>query len=53
MKRIKDAFKYGKEVELIQDNCPTTFDFTESGMIPIKKVKKSFKVMETVKKVQK
>lgn len=53
MKRIRDILQYGKEVELIQDNCPLTYDFTESGNIPINKVKRSFEVMKTINKVEK
>lgn len=43
---------FNKTKELIFDNCPTPFDFTESGTISIEEVDEWVKVMEKINKVE-
>ncbi|MBU7010402.1 MAG: hypothetical protein HXS46_06895 [Theionarchaea archaeon] len=43
--------KLDQEVELILDNCPPTFDFTESGNQTIEEIDQSIMVMEKVNRV--
>ena len=54
--KVKNTLR--KEVELIFDNCPTTFDFTDITIENIKarkitseKIDKSTRVMEKINKV--
>ena len=50
---ILNSLKFEKEVELILDNCPPTFDFSEAGNITIEKIDRSILVMEKINKVEK
>ena len=43
--------KLEKEVELILDNCPPTFDFTEAGNTKLEEIDRSILVMEKINKV--
>ncbi len=43
--------KFDKEVELILDNCPPTFDFTEAGNMTVEEIDRSTLVMEKINKV--
>lgn len=40
--------KFDKEVELILDNCPPPFDFTEAGNITVEEIDLSILVMEKI-----
>ena len=51
VKLVRWALGLDKKVELILDNCPPGFDFTEAGKIPVKKIESSIKVMEKINKV--
>ena len=38
---IRWVLDLDKKVELILDNCPPGFDFTEAGRIPVEKIERS------------
>lgn len=48
---VRWALGLDEKVELILDNCPPGFDFTEAGRIPVEKIERSIKVMEKINKV--
>jgi len=48
---IRWALGLDKKVELILDNCPPGFDFTEAGRIPVEEIEASIRVMEKINKV--
>ena len=50
---ILKSLKFDKEVELILDNCPPTFDFTEGGDKTVEEIDRSILVMEKINKVDK
>jgi len=45
------ALGLDKKVELILDNCPPGFDFTEAGRIPVEKIETSIKVMKKINNI--
>lgn len=48
---VRWALGLDKKVELILDNCPPGFDFTEIGRISVEEIETSIKVMEKINKV--
>jgi hypothetical protein len=50
---VRWALGLDRRVELIPDNCPPGFDFTEVGRIPVEEIETSIEVMEKINKVGK
>jgi hypothetical protein len=48
---IGELLTFDKEVELIIDNCPPTFDFTEAGNVTVEEIDQSILVMERINRV--
>ncbi|MBU7011359.1 MAG: hypothetical protein HXS46_11780 [Theionarchaea archaeon] len=48
---LRWALGLDERVELILDNCPPGFDFTEAGRIPVEKIERSIEVMEKINRV--
>jgi hypothetical protein len=48
---IDELLTFDKEVELIIDNCPPTFDFTEAGNMTVEEIDRSILVMERINRV--
>ena len=48
---IGKLLTFDKEVELITDNCPPTFDFTEAGHVTVEEIDRSILVMERINRV--
>jgi hypothetical protein len=48
---IRWALGLDKKVELILDNCPPGFDFTDAGRIPVEKIETSIKAMKKINNI--
>lgn len=55
MKKLKNIIRWAlgldKKVELMLDNCPPGFDFTDAGRIPVEEIETSLKVMKKINKI--
>ena len=51
VKVIRWALDLDRRIEIIPDNCPPGFDFTEAGRIPVEKIEISIKVMKKINRV--